>query len=65
MQVSGDMGLYSTNSSMQYVKDQTQVSLLKKAMQLNETVIKELLQKGLQTQPQPPKNDQGTISLYA
>ncbi len=55
MQVSfgGDMAAMATMQSQRKVKEQNQVALLKKMMQ------------ELQRSLQPPKNDQGSISLYA
>ena len=63
MQISSatDVATYSTYKAQEEVKAQAQVGLVKKSMELTEKLMQELLQKGLQ----PPKNDQGSISLYA
>ena len=63
MQISSvnDAASYSSFKAQEEVKAQAQVSLVKKSMELTEKLMQELLQKGLQ----PPKNDQGSISLYA
>ena len=62
MQVSfgGDVATLATMQSQQKVKEQTQVSLLKKMMEQTQQMMQEL-QKSLQ----PSKNDEGSISLYA
>ena len=62
MQISfgGDMAALATMQSQQKVKEQTQVGLLKKMMEQTQQMMQEL-QKSLQ----PPKNDEGSISLYA
>ena len=62
MQISfgGDMATLATMQSQQKVKEQAQVVLFKKMMQQTQQIMQEL-QKSLQ----PPKNDQGSISLYA
>ena len=62
MQISfgSDMAALATMQSQQKVKEQAQVVLLKKIMQQTQQMMQEL-QKSLQ----PPKNDQGSISLYA
>ena len=56
----GDMATLATMQSQQKVKEQAQVSLLKKMMEQTQQMMQEL-QKSLQ----PPKNDEGSISLYA
>ena len=62
MQISStqDAATLATLQSQQKVKEQMQVSLLKKMMEQTRQMMQEL-QKSLQ----PPKNDQGSISLYA
>ena len=56
-----DAASYATAKATQQVKEQVAVSLLKKSLEQTKRMMAELLQKP----PQPPKNDQGTISLYA
>ncbi len=62
MQVSfgGDMAAMATMQSQRKVKEQNQVALLKKMMEQTQQMMQEL-----QRSLQPPKNDQGSISLYA
>ncbi len=47
--------------SAKQIKDQVAVSILKKSMDQTKQMMRELIQKNLQ----PPKNMDGSISVYA
>ena len=61
MQVN-DAAQYSTLQTQTQVKEQANVSILKKTMEQTEQLVQEL-QKSLQKMP--PPNPNGKISLYA
>ena len=61
VQSTSDVASYATANAQAKVKEQVNISLVKKSMELTEKLMAEL-QKGL---PKPPHNPNGSISLYA
>ncbi|BCD59476.1 MULTISPECIES: putative motility protein [unclassified Nitratiruptor] len=62
-----DIAAYSTWQKQQSVKNHVEVSMLKKAMQLQQEMMQKMLE-GIQQASgakTPPSNPNGTISLYA
>ncbi|WP_041353953.1 putative motility protein [Nitratiruptor sp. SB155-2] len=62
-----DIAAYSIWQKQQSVKNHVEVSMLKKAMQLQQEMMQKMLEGIQQTSgaKTPPPNPNGTISLYA
>ncbi|BCD61408.1 hypothetical protein NitYY0826_C0254 [Nitratiruptor sp. YY08-26] len=56
-----DVAQYAIMTLTRQTKEQIAVSLLKKSIEQTKQMMEELVQKSLQ----PPKNEKGTLSLYA
>ena len=59
-----DMAQLSTYQAQQKVHKEAEVTLLKKSLEESKIIV-DFIQKSLQNQPKPPKNEEGSISLYA
>ncbi|SMC08900.1 hypothetical protein [Nitratiruptor tergarcus] len=56
-----DVAQYAIMTSTRQTKEQIAMNLLKKSIEQTKQMMEELAQKSLQ----PPKNEKGTLSLYA
>ena len=57
-----DIAQIAMKISQNNIKSSIEVNLLKKMLQMSEELMKQMIEKNLQT---PPANDKGNISLYA